>query len=338
MTDALASGAAPERPGRRRRLGARCLVALAIVLSGTIAGSSGAFGGAPGSACAASGAHVPIVIDFGTVTSPAGPDRVRTAVRRRRPRCQRERRARRRLRSSLAGRRPATTHRASCAPSAGTRRARLRRPQRLPLPRTGPTGKARRSGWTYQSAGPATLRPTSVREGRRRGRGLALRRRCRRLRERAPQAARPVRPGGRSAGRSPPPPRPPPRRPRAPAPRTPRPRRRSRVAHPTPARPPPRRGAPAPPAAPPRRRPPAHVDGAARRRPRQHLHHARPAIGRRSPSARCRRRPARTGTAPPRTRPAVAGHRNAAVGLGIGIMAVLAVLAVGFVQTRRTHP
>ena len=49
--------------------------------------------------------------------------------------------------------------------------------------------------------------------------------------------------------------------------------------------------------------------------------------------------PAAGRTAAPAAHPSGGGgHRNAAVGLGIGIMAVLAVLAVGFVQTRRTHP
>lgn len=333
MTDALASGAAPERPGRRRRVGARCLVALAIVLSGAIAGSTGAFGGA-GSACAAPGAHVPIVIDFGTVTSPPGPDPVRTLC-------------------------VAVGPGASGSDVLAAASAQLH----WPAPRYNSIGllcaiggypsapacadrsgshflywsywRGTASGWTYQSAGPATLRPSS----------------CESTSGCAVEGWRFVDAADASATGLPKP-----RGPSNPAAICPP------VATTTPATSPAPPGAgthtPTAPVVPGGASTPgaptttgrrSTTGGASTTTPAGHVaarhggghatttstsapgHRAQVALG---PVQAAAGRGA-TPTAHPS---GSGGHRNPAVGLGIGIVAVLAVLAVGFVQTRRIHP
>jgi hypothetical protein len=334
VTDALASGAAPERPGRRRRVGVRCLVALAIVLSGAIAGSAGAFGGTR-RACAASGAHVPIVIDFGTVTSPPGPDRVQWLC--------------------VAVGPGATGSDVLAAASAQLH---------WPAPRYNSIGllcaiggypsapacadrsgshflywsywRGTASGWTYQSAGPATLRPSSCESKS----GCAV------------EGWRFVDGADASATGLPKP-----RGPSNPAAICPP------VATTTPAT------SPAPPGTGTTHTPTAPaIPGGASTPGGPTTTGRRSTTGGASTTTPAGHGSARhggghaatTSTTAPRHRAQVAlgpvqaaagrsatatahpsgggGHRNAAVGLGIGIMAVLAVLAVGFVQTRRTHP
>ena len=334
MTDAPASGTAPERPGRRRRVGVRCLVALAIVLSGAIAGSTGAFGGAR-SACAASGAHVPIVIDFGTVTSPPGPDSVRTLC-------------------------VAVGPGASGSDVLAAASAQLH----WPAPRYNSIGllcaiggypsapacadrsgshflywsywRGNESGWTYQSAGPATLRPPSCDS-----KGGCTVEGWRFVDGADASATGLPKPRG-------------PSNPAAICPPSATTTPATSPAHPgsgtthTPQAPAVPGGASTPgaPTTTVRR---STTGGASTTTAAGHVaarhrgghatttsttaprHRAQVALG---PVQAAAGR-----TAAPTARPSGGGgHRNAAVGLGIGIMAVLAVLAVGFVQTRRTHP
>jgi hypothetical protein len=303
VTDALVSGAATERPDRRRRLGARCLVALAIVLSGAIAGSTGAFGGAR-RACAASGNHVPIVIDFGTVSSPAGPGTPRyNSIG---------------LLCAIGGYPSAP----ACADRSGSHF----------LYWSYWRGTA--SGWTYQSAGPATLRPSSCDS-----KGGCTVEGWRFVDGADASASGLPKPRGPSdpAAICPPvattTPATPPTPPGTGATHTPSapavPGGASTPAAPTTAR----RGATGATSTttPAGHAPARHGGGHASTSTTAPRHRAQVALGAAQAAA--------GRTAAPTAHPSGGGkHRNAAVGLGIGIIAVLAVLAAGFVQTRRTHP
>ena len=332
MTDALASGAAPERPGHRRRVGARRLVALAIVLSGAVAGSTAAFGGAPG-VCAGSGDQVPIVIDFGTVSSPAGPGTVRTVC------------------VPVGSRATGSDVLAAASAQLG-----------WPAPRYNSIGllcaiggypdapacadrsgshflywsywKGTAAGWTYQSAGPATLRPTPC------GKSGAMVEGWRFVDGADTSASGLPKPRGPSDPAALCPPVATTNPPTSPA------RPGTGTTH-TPTAPavPGDASTPGAPATTGRRGTSAATSTTtpAGHAPARH-HGARAGTSTTSPRRRAQvalgpvHVAARRAAAPTAHPSGGGGHRNAAVGLGIGITAVLAVLAVGFVQTRRTRP
>jgi hypothetical protein len=326
------TGAAPERRARRRRAGTRGLLVLAAVLVGTVASAPGA-ATAAGSSCAGSAGRVPLVVDFGTVS--AGPGALGVVT----------------LCVPVGSRATGSDVLAAASAQLG-----------WPSPRYNSVGllcaigdyprapacadrdgshflywsywRGTPAGWTYQSAGPATVRPSQC----------GPRARCtvegwRFVDGADTTAAGLPQPQGPSDPNAIP----------GPTASTPTPATPPAAVSPGPAQGPAAAGPSTPAgsgttapasrggrAATPTTTPATHPAA------RHGAHHTAPSTtapdeGRRAAALGPIHEA--VGQAPiPTAHTGTTGHRNAAVGLGIGVAAIVALVAVGFLRTRRAHP